>query len=120
MPDYENQGSIPAGKTTVSVPIAMSNSSFCWELEYIAVTYSVTTGSPQVTITKNGIPVAPTAILVPGPVGQSNVAAGYPPLYMKHTDDVEIVITNGVAGALVTILSQYREFLATDPQVYGR
>lgn len=120
MPDYLNQLPIPAGKTSISVPINMTNSSFCWEIEQIAVTYSIATGNPQVTITKNGIAYAPTALFVPGPTGQSQNAAGLPYLYMKSGDDVEIVVTGGVAGAEVTILAQYREYIATDPQVYGR
>lgn len=120
MPDYLKQLPIPTGQTTVSVPISMTNSSFCWEVEQIAVTYSLTTGSPQITITKNGIAITPTAILVPGPTGQSQTAGNLPYLYMKNQDDVEIVITNGVAGAEVTVWAQYREYIATDPQVYGR
>lgn len=120
MPDFLNQGAIPNGQTTVSVPIQMENSAFCWEIEQISVTYSLTTGSPQVTITKNGIPFAPTALMVPGPKGQSQNAAGYPPMYIKAHDDAEVTITNGVAGAEVTILAQYVELSATDPRVYGR
>lgn len=120
MPDYLQQAAIPTGKTTVSVPITMTNGSFCWEIEQISVTYSLLGGNPQVTITKNGIAFAPTAIFVPGPTGQSQNAGNLPYLYMKAADDVEVVVTNGVAGAEVTVMAQYREYLATDPQVYGR
>lgn len=120
MPDYLNQVPVPTGQTTVSVPIQMTNSSFCWEIEQIAVTYSLSTGSPQVTITKNGIAYAPTALMVPGPTGQSQNASGLPYLYMKSGDAVNVIITNGKAGAEVTVFAQYREYISTDPQVYGR
>ena len=121
MPDYLLEKAIPPGQTTVSVPINQSNSSYCWEVEQITVTYGNQTDNPQVTITKNGVPYAPTAILVPGPNGnQSQTFAGLPYLYVKSSDDAEIVITSGTAGATVTVFAQYREYLATDPAVYGR
>lgn len=120
MPDYLNQKSIPNGQTSVSVPITMTNSSYCWEIEQISVTYSKQGDNPQVTILKNGVAIAPTAIFVPGPTGQSQNASGLPYLYMKSGDDVEVTVTNGTVGAGVTVFAQYREYLATDPQVYGR
>lgn len=120
MPDYLNQGTIATGQTTISVPINMSASSFDWELEQISVTYSNTADNPQVTITKNGIAVVPTAIFVPGPTGQSQTAGGLPYLYINSKDNLEIVVTNGTPGAIVSLWAQYREYLATDPQMYGR
>lgn len=121
MPDYLSSsvdGTMTS--TTIKVPIAQTASNFCWEMEQITINYSVATDNPLITILKNGFPYAPTAITVPGPNGRSATFAGLPYLYIKAKDKVEIYVTAGSIGAVVTVFGQYREFLETDPQMYGR
>lgn len=123
MPDYTNTGVIPAGKTSVSVPITFNDSFYIYEIEQITISYvGGANDSPNAGISKNGTAYGGASPLLPGIIsnGLSQTWGNPPSLFMEIKDDVECVVTNGTAGATVTVFAQFLRHRNNDPEYQDR
>lgn len=106
--------------TSGSVKVNLTNNQFVWCLEQINVFYNKTGDSPQCAILKNGQVYSGPAPMSPSVNGLGQTFAGLPYLYMQNRDDVEVFVSNGSVGGLVTVQVQFREMLTSDPELRGR
>lgn len=118
VPDYTNVGTVGAGGT-VSVPIRFNDHFYIYEVQQITIGYAGggASDSPNGGITKNGVPYSGASPLLPGitPTGLSQTWGNPPPLFMETRDDVECIVTQGTAGATVTVYAQYIRHHNNDP-----
>lgn len=94
-------------------------------IEQITVNYSNTNDSPNAVVLKNGQVFAAAAPLLPGPAGSgvqglSQTFAQQPWLYAECSDDIEVAISSGSAGAVATIRAMYRRIGYGDDELAGR
>ena len=124
MPDWLGQTKVAANGIG-TVLLTQQNPAVVWEVQQIGASVYGTSTTGNVVIWKNNNMVAPTAILVPqvdqygaNSIGQT--AAGLPYLYVNASDQLQIVVSGVVAGDMLTVRAQYREFDSSDPNMIGR
>jgi hypothetical protein len=112
--------SVVLSATTGQVKINLTNNRFVWVIEQINAFYSKTSDSPQCSVIRNGIVYSGPAPMSPSINGLGQTFAGLPYLYMQNRDDVEVFISGGSAGGLLTVQAQFREIETDDPELRGR
>lgn len=113
-------GTIQPAQTAITLKVAQGNYEQVWVFEQIAVSYSVSTDSPTVSILKNNVLYAGAAQFLKGNPGLGQTFGGVPYVYLESSDELEIVVQNGTAGAQVKAICQYRIINYDDPELAGR
>ncbi|HEY6019823.1 MAG TPA: hypothetical protein VIY48_07930 [Candidatus Paceibacterota bacterium] len=113
-------GTIAPAQTSITLQIRQGNYEQVWVFEQIAVSYSISTDAPTVSILKNGILYSGAAQFLKGNPGLGQTFAGEPYLYLESSDEIDIVIQNGTAGAQVKAQCQYRIIGYDDDELKGR
>lgn len=119
-PNWTAQATIANAQTSVSIPISNGGYETVWVIEQIGVSYSVNSDAPAASVYFNGQLYSGPAQFIPlgSSLGQS--FGGQPYLYAESDDDLEVVITNGSAGAIVNIQVQYRVISYGHDELSGR
>jgi hypothetical protein len=112
--------SVTLSGTIGQVKINLTNNRFVWVIEQINAFYNKTSDSPQCAVIRNGVVYSGPAPMSPSINGLGQTFAGLPYLYMQNRDDVEVFISGGSAGGLLTIQAQFREIETNDPELRGR
>lgn len=113
-------GIIQPAQTSITLSIRQGNYEQVWAFEQIAVSYSVGTDAPTVSIIKNGVIYAGAAQFLKGFPGLGQTFGGLPYLYLEASDELDIVVQNGTAGAQVKAICQYRIIDYSDDELSGR
>lgn len=119
-PNYLQSATIPTGQTSVNLDISHSFTEHLWVIEQIGINYSTAGDAPQVAIYVDGQLYSGPAQMVPTPGGLGQSFGGQPYLYVENDDSVQIQVTNGSAGAIVTIQVQYRHMPYDHDDLQGR
>ena len=124
MPDW-NTAVVATGAVT-RIPIFHNDSQWMWEMSQITVTYDKNTDRPNVGILKNNLPAVSAAPMQPGPgtnfpnTALTQTFAGLPYIWSEVRDSIEVVVTQGTAGANIGVFVQYSRYASNDPDVQQR
>lgn len=113
-------GIIQPATTAITLAIRQGNYEQVWAFEQISVSYSISTDAPTVSILKNGVLYSGAAQFLKGNPGLGQTFGGVPYLYLEASDELDIVVQNGTAGAQVKAICQYRIINYDDPELAGR
>lgn len=124
MPDWLNQASA-AANGIATVLLTQQNPAVVWEVQQIGCSVGPASVSGNIVIYKNGNLVAPTAALAPqvntaGTTSIGQTAAGLPYVYVNASDTLQIIASSVIAGDVLTVRAQYREFNSSDEEMRGR
>jgi hypothetical protein len=119
MPDWlDSEAAVTDG--TCIVRIKQNNPSVVWEIQQVTVVVGPTSTSGNVGIFKNGNMVTPTSALTPiitsvGAKAIGQTAAGLPYVYIRATDELQVIASSINHLDNVTVRAQYREYRVDDP-----
>jgi len=120
---YVNSGTVDVNGYC-SVPIVHNFGERVLEIQQITVNYSTQGDSPTVQIVVNGEVYSGGAVMLPSAGkgqagGLAQTFGGLPYLYMENSDKVEIQVSNGSQGSMVTIHVQFRGLTYNDDALEG-
>lgn len=120
---YIANGVVDANGNCV-IPIIHNAYERVLELQQITVNYATQGDQPTCQITVNGEVYSGGAVLLPSAGkgqagGLAQTFGGLPYLYMESQDSVQVQISNGSQGTLVTIHVQFRDLGYDAPELDG-